>query len=189
MKKILIAISDDFVRKVYSRVFKDERFEVLETKNGKEALDLVKREMPDIILADVYLLEIGGLEILEYLKKDISTQKIPVIIFAQSEKEGDRRKAIELEARDFIVGVLNSPPEVVSRIKAHLGEEKSYRFSVDKNVKEIKELAVDLKYGPNLVCANCGAPLQLFLIRDLSRGKNYFKVSFVCPKCYQNTTE
>jgi DNA-binding response OmpR family regulator len=184
MKKILIAITDDFTRKVYSKVFSDENFKVLETKSGKEALDLAKKEIPDITLADVSLSEIDGLELLKSLKKETLTQKIPVIIFTQTEREGDKIKAIELEARDFIVGILIPPPEVVLKVKVHLGEEKTYQLVVDRESKEVQDLAKDLGYDPNLLCSRCKAPIRLFLIRDLSRGKNYFKASFICPECH-----
>jgi len=184
MKKILIAIDDDFIRMVYSRIFADEKFEVLKTKSGKEALDLAKKEMPDIILADVSLSEIGGLELLEALKKETLTKRIPIVIFAQSEKGEDRKKAMELEAKDFIVGILMSPPEVLLRVKAHLGEEKTYQLAIGRDLKEVKDLARDLGYHPNLLCPKCNIPLHLFLIRDLTKGKNYFKVSFICPRCH-----
>ena len=183
MKKILIAINDDFTREVYSKIFRDTKFEVLETKDGKEALNLAKKEKPDIILADVALPEIGGLELLETLKEDTLTRRIPVIIFTQSERTEDRERAIELEAKDFLVGVLISPREVVLKVKAHLGEQKSYQIPINKDLDEVKELAMDLGYAPTLTCPKCGSSLQLFLIRDLSKGKNYFKVSFICPKC------
>ena len=183
MKKILIAIEDDFTRRVYSKIFADEKLEVLETKSGKEALDLAKKETLDIILADVSLSEIGGLELLESLKKETLTQRIPIIIFTQSEREGDRKKAMELEAKDFIVGILMSPPEVLLRVKSHSGEEKSYQLAINKDLKEAKDLAKDLGYNPNLMCPKCDGSLHLFLVRDFTKGKNYFKVSFICPKC------
>ena len=183
MKKILIAIDNNFIREVYSKVFADEKLDVLETKSGKEALDLAKKETPDIILADASLSEMGGLELLESLKKETLTKKIPIIIFTQSEREGDRKKAMELEAKDFIVGDLMPPLEVLLRVKTHLGEEKTYQLAISKDLKEAKDLAKDLEYNPNLICPKCNTPLHLFLIRDFTKGRNYFKISFICPRC------
>ena len=96
MKKIIIAINNDFIRETYLEVFKGEGFEVLQTKNGKEILNLAKEEKPDLIIIDIDLPEIGGFEILEIIKKEEATQKIPVIIFTQIEKKENRMKAIEL---------------------------------------------------------------------------------------------
>ena len=183
MKKILIAISDDFTRYVYSQVFREEKFEVLETRSGKETLNLAKSEKPDIILADILLLEIGGLELLKTLREEPLTKKIPVVIFTQLEKEGDKLKAMDLGAKDFIVGTFTPPLEAVLRIKIALGEEKTYRLTIPENLVVVQELAKDLGYNPSLKCLKCGNLLSLFLIKDLSKGKNYFKISFICPKC------
>lgn len=182
-KKILIAIKDDFTRKVYSRVFQEEKFKVLETENGKKALALAKEEAPDIILADVSLSELGGLELIKALKKEPSTQGIPVMVFAQVGRKEDNLKVIELKAKDFIVGVLTSPLDVVLRAKMHLGEQKAYHLKVLKEDNEIKELAKDLGYRTTLTCPHCGSLLFLFLTRDLNKGKDYFKVSFICSQC------
>jgi len=103
MKKILLAIYDDFTRKIYVELFQKERLEVLETNNGKEALNLAIKEIPDIILVDIFLSEIKGFELVGLLRKEAVTQKIPIIIFAQIEKKEDRLKAMELGAKDFIV--------------------------------------------------------------------------------------
>ncbi|GAI86677.1 unnamed protein product [marine sediment metagenome] len=88
MKKILIAIDNDFMRETYSEVFKAEDFEVLKTKNGKEVLDMAKQMKPDIIIADIELSEMEGFRVLEAIKKDPDIKDIPVIIFAHSKSWG-----------------------------------------------------------------------------------------------------
>ena len=168
MKKILIAIKNDFSRETYAEVFKEEDFEVLKTKNGKDALDLAQREIPDIVLADVELPEIEGFKLLEALKKKSSTQKIPVIIFSQIEKGTDRMKAMEMEAKDYLVSATTTSLEVVRRVKIALGEQKSYRIFPQKNVYNAKELITDLGYPYDFKCYNCGSVLVFHLIRDLS---------------------
>jgi PleD family two-component response regulator len=182
-KKILIAIKNDFYQKVYSQIFQEEGFEVLKTDNGNEAFYLAKKEIPDLILADVSLSEIGGFELMRLLKEEATTKRIPVMIFAQIESMEDKSQAMELEARDFIVGISVPSPEVVLRAKIILGEQKTYRIPIPKDLIEGKELAKDLGYSPTLTCPRCNSPLVLFLMRDLSKGKNYFKVSFICPRC------
>ncbi len=71
MRKILIAVNNEFIRETYSEVFKAENFEVFRARDGKEALDLVKKEKPDIIIADIALSEMGGFELLEELGAEI----------------------------------------------------------------------------------------------------------------------
>ena len=83
MKKILIAVDNDFARETYSQVFKEKNFEVFAEKDGKKAFDLAKKEKPDVILADVALSKMSGFELLQGLRKEKSCEKISVIIFSQ----------------------------------------------------------------------------------------------------------
>ncbi len=183
MKKILIAIKDDFMRETYLEVFQKEGFTVLKTDKGKTAKDLAVKEKPDIILADIGLSEIGGFELLKTLKEETSTEKIPVIIFAQFEKKEDRIKAIELEAKDLIAAASVSPAEVVRKVKIALGEQRSYRISILKDLHDARELITDLGYSYDFKCPKCGSDLSLCLIRDLSKGEKYFILSVICPEC------
>ncbi len=183
MKKILIAIDNDFVRETYSEVFKEDNFEALATKKGKEAIDLAKSELPDIIIADIALSEIGGFKLIETLREEDLTKEIPVIIFSQIEKEKDRARAMELEAKDFITAVAVTPIEAIRRVKIALGEQKSYKIFPTKNLYNAKELITDLGYTYDFKCSECGNDLVFYLIRDLSKGEKYFIVSVICPEC------
>jgi len=183
MKKILIAIDNDFIREAYEEVFKKEDFKVFITKDGKEALKIAKEENPDVVLADVLLSKIGGLELLEEIKKDEATKGIPVIVYAQIERTKDKKKAIELEAKDFITAAGVSPKEVIRKVKIVLGEQRTYKIGVQKTNLDLKKLAKDLGYDSKLKCEKCGGDIALYLMRDLSMGEKHFIVSFVCPNC------
>ena len=183
MKKILVAIKNDFIRGAYVEIFRREELEVFETKNGKGALDLIKKVRPDIALVDVFLPEMGGFKILEELKKEGLTKEIPVVIFDQLEKKQDRERAMNLEAKDFVAAANTTPAEITRRIKIILGEQKSYRIDISKNLEQFEELMKDLDLDPKGKCQKCGAKLTLYLVRDLSAGENHFIVSFICPNC------
>ncbi len=180
--KILIAVDNDFIREAYYEVLTKENFSVLETKDGKEALSLIKKEKPDAVLLDVLLSEMGGFEVMEAMKKDEDIAQIPVIIFAQLERREDKLKAMELEAKDFISAANVSPVEVIRRIKILLGAQKSYTIE-PKKTEDLEELVKDLGGDAQLKCSKCGKDKKIHLIRDLSRGQNEFILSFVCPKC------
>lgn len=183
MKKIIIAIDNDFTRETYGKVFVGENFEVLKTKQGEKALALAKKEKPDIIIADIALSELGGFELLKTFKQDLLTKQIPVIIFAQFEKKQDRMKAMEFEAKDFIDAAQTTPAEAVRKVKIALGEQKSYRVSLQKNLYNAKELITDLGYTYDFKCPDCGGDFVFHLIRDLTRGEKYFILSVICPEC------
>jgi len=184
MPKILLAIYDDILRRAYKEVLEEEKLEVLETNNGMKAIDLAFAERPDIVLADVFLLAKNGFEVLKTLQESESTKKIPVLIFSQVGRESEKVQAMELGAKDFIIGSLTLPRELAAKIKIHLGFQKSYQILIDeRNAKVAKELRVDMGYSPDYNCPRCGTPMNLFLLRDLSKGKDYFKLSFSCPAC------
>jgi DNA-binding response OmpR family regulator len=178
MKKILIAIDKDFLREAYKEVFKTGGFKVLTAKNGKEALDSVKKEKVDLILADVSLDEIDGFELFKKIKRE--KKGTSVIIMDQYENKENRKKAMDMEAKDFITFSSASPNEILRRIKIILGEQKSYRIKIS-NIEEAKDLYKDMGYNNDLKCSKCGADLELNLIRDLSTGSSHFVVSFACP--------
>ena len=64
-----------------------------------------------------------------------------------------------------------------------MGEQKSYRIAIYKNLYNAKELITDFGYIYDLKCPQCASDMILYLIRDLSMGENYFKASFICPEC------
>lgn len=114
MKKILLAIDDDLLRKVYARVLKMANFEIFSAQREKEIFDILKKEKPDLILIDAALDGVRGLEILKKIKKKID---LPTIFFAAFEEEGLREKATELDILDFIIGSEISPKDLVLKIK------------------------------------------------------------------------
>ncbi len=181
-KKILIAINNDFTRDVFSKNFIGGDFEITTASNGKEALLKSKEIIPDIIIADVSLNEINGFELTELLKKEETTKRIPILIYSRSGSSEHRKKAINLEAKDFINGLSDSPKQAVLRVNVHLGKQKSYLIEPSKSsLKKTKELADDIE--KNLKCSSCGNNKSIYLMRNLNAGENDFKLSFVCLNC------
>ena len=183
MKKIIIAIKNDFIRETYLEVFQRSNFHVIQSKSGNDVLSLVNKEKPDAIIADVELDDINGFELIKKLREKKTNSRIPVIIFAQIEREDQKNKAIDLEAKDFIVGTNITPAEAVRKIRIILGEQKSYTLVPQKNLYGAKDLITDLGFDYSFKCPFCGSDLAFLLIRDFSRGEKYFIVSVVCPKC------
>lgn len=180
--KILIAIRDEFLSRIYVDFFREEGFSVSVANRDDEVISLILKEMPDVILLDVSFAERDEFKILKELKNNASTRKIPIVLISHHEEERYRKKAVEFEVKDFLVGEYSSPLLIFRRIRTHLGGERSYRLSVDVESEAVKELADDLDYQ-SLKCAKCAGDMEMNLIRDLSKGPNYFKVSFICPVC------
>jgi CheY-like chemotaxis protein len=189
MKKILIALGkqvlrkEAFKRESYLEHFREKGFKVLFAKDGWEALEIIRKKMPDLIIADIHLPKIGGLELMKLLRRDEKTKRIPVMIYSELGLEREREKALDLMALDFISGVKDSPSRVVAKVRSYFGEQRSYLILLQPDLEEAKRLAQDLGYRKKLTCISCKSPLSLQLLRDLSAGEKHFIVSFVCPKC------
>ncbi len=115
--KILLAEDDKFISLAYKDGLSRAGYTVIHAENGKKALDLVKKEVPDIILLDVIMPEMNGFEVLEELKKIPKIKKIPVVILSNLGQESDIQKGQELGATDYMIKSNYSLGEVVDKIK------------------------------------------------------------------------
>jgi len=98
---------------------KKEGFKVIDARDGEDALDLAVRQYPDIILLDLMLPGMDGLEVCRALKKEAKTASIPIIMLTAKSQESDKVVGLELGADDYITKPF-SPRELIARIKAVL---------------------------------------------------------------------
>ncbi len=116
---ILIAEDEALVLKMLSYRLQKEGYTVLTANDGKQALDYLRTNTPDLVITDLMMPYHSGLEILEYVKKSIYT-RVPVIVLSASGQEQTVLKAFSLGADDFALKPF-SPNELVSRVRRHLG--------------------------------------------------------------------
>ena len=91
-------------------------YEVLVADNGREALQKARATMPNLILLDVMLPEMDGLEVCKSLRRDLATSAIPIIMLTARAAEMDRVLGLELGAGDYITKPF-SPRELILRVK------------------------------------------------------------------------
>jgi len=118
-EKILIVEDDKDIIKILEYNLKKEGFRVLDARDGEDALDLAVREHPDLIILDLMLPGVDGLEVCKSLKKEGKTSLIPVIMLTAKGQESDKVIGLELGADDYITKPF-SPRELIARIKAVL---------------------------------------------------------------------
>ncbi len=88
-KKVLVIDDEVLIREVVKATLVNSNFEAVTLESPKEAEAVIRKTKPDLILMDLYMPELNGLEILKRLKKDPETAKIPVIIFSGSQERAD----------------------------------------------------------------------------------------------------
>jgi len=102
MAKILVAEDEPSLYKLLEFRLNSLGHEILLATDGKQALALVKSERPDLVLLDVMMPVMGGIEVLCTLKEDESTKNIPVIMLSAKGQEKDVFIGLERGADDYI---------------------------------------------------------------------------------------
>lgn len=115
-KRVLVVDDEETVREVVAAYLDREGFEVTQAADGDAALKMIEREDPDLIVLDIMLPGIDGLNILNAMRPTVST---PVILLTARADATDRILGLEMGADDYVVKPF-SPREVVARVKAVL---------------------------------------------------------------------
>ena len=115
---ILVVDDEASVVEVVSLYLKREGFSVRSARDGRQALAAIRDRLPDLLILDLMLPKIDGIEIMHRLK-DEQTTDVPVIMLTARGQETDRIYGLELGADDYVVKPF-SPAELVARVKAVL---------------------------------------------------------------------
>lgn len=137
MPRILIIEDDPLMTRLYQKVFKFEKYDVDVASNGKLGLEKVKAIKPTLILLDIMMPEMNGLEVLAVLKADEETKKIPVVVLTNLAGTQDAETALAKGAVRYIIKSEHEPKEIVKIIKGILaGYTRDKVPEVSKEEKE-----------------------------------------------------
>ena len=120
MAKILVVEDDALISRMYQKVFESEGYEVFMAVDGQIGLDLARTKKPTIILLDIMMPKLNGLQMLQQLKADPDIAKIPVIVLTNLSGAQDAERALELGAVRYIVKSEHKPKEVFDIVKGIL---------------------------------------------------------------------
>ncbi len=118
-EKILIVDDEEDILELVGYNLAREGYKIINALSGEEALRLSRSEMPNLIILDLMLPGIDGLEVLKRLKKDLKTINIPTILLTAKGEESDIVAGLELGADDYITKPF-SPQILLARIRAVL---------------------------------------------------------------------
>ena len=116
---VLLLVDDEPTNLRVLRTVLQEQYRLLFAKSGEEALQLVQKEQPDLILLDVMMPGLTGFDVCARLKANPATSAIPVIFVTALKDEMDETKGFEVGAVDYITKPI-SPAVVRARVKTHL---------------------------------------------------------------------
>ncbi|HEY63981.1 MAG TPA: response regulator transcription factor [Caldilineae bacterium] len=115
-KKILVVDDEWKILQVVSAYLKQAGFDVVTARDGQAALDVFRHEKPDLVILDLMLPGLDGLDVCRMIRRESS---VPIIMLTARAEEVDRLIGLELGADDYVVKPF-SPREVVARVKAVL---------------------------------------------------------------------
>lgn len=111
-RKILLIEDDFFIRDLYNRILGQVGFEMILAEDGIQGLELSKVK-PDLILLDIMLPKMNGLEVLKRIKEAPDTAKIPVLLLTNLGQAEIVKKAFELGASGYLLKLDTSPAQLV----------------------------------------------------------------------------
>ena len=115
-KTILLVEDDLFVRDLYVRTLEKSNYNVVTAVDGQEGIDKSKSAGPDLILLDIMLPKVNGIDVLRSIKAEKNTKSIPVFLLTNLGQEGIIREAFNIGASGYFLKARLLPQEVVDHV-------------------------------------------------------------------------
>jgi len=117
MAKVLIIEDDPLMSRMYQKIFSFGKYEVETAGDGEEGLEKVNASTPTIILLDVMMPKMNGLQVLEKLKANPATKTIPVVMLTNLAGQQDAEAALAKGAVKYIIKSEHEPEEVFDMVQ------------------------------------------------------------------------
>ena len=189
-KNILVVEDDLDIRELISFNLQNEGHQVFEAKDGEAGIDKAREKLPDLILLDLMLPGIQGLDVCRVIKSDQETKETPIIMVTALGQEEDIVKGLETGADDYItkpfsIKVLIARVNAVLKRSIEVGEDKSKDILINginiktrsREVRVNENLINDLTFSEfqilYLLAGHPGWVFTRYQIIDKIRGDNY----------------
>ena len=120
MKKILIIEDEKILREMYEERFKQEGFSIISAEDGIEALKIIKKKKPDLILLDILLPKKNGIDFLKEYRQTAEFSSIPVVAFSNFDDPDTKKEAKSLGVKDYLIKSNHTPKEILMKLQKYL---------------------------------------------------------------------
>ena len=127
-KKILVIDDSELIQRLIADILGEEGYEVYSAYSGEEGLEKVARMKPDLIILDIVMSGLTGLEVCRILRADVSNNLTPIIMLTAQVSEDDKLIGLELGADDYIMKPFNNR-ELISRVRNTLVRIERNRYA------------------------------------------------------------
>ena len=139
-KRILLAEDEEPLRDFISRNLRARGFEVLEASNGLEAMAMWQRENPHLLILDIMMPRMDGLEVCRRVREDSA---VPIIVLTALDAEHDKVTALDLGADDYLTKPFGVE-ELLARVRAVLRRTQGEAITPVEGIKKYGDLQIDL---------------------------------------------
>lgn len=149
MKKIFFIDTDVSLTRLYATLLNIDGIRTVAINSGLEAIRRLSVEKPDLVVLDLYMPDVDGVEVFRFIRGEESLKELPVIIFSQGDIKSLIEKANSLEAQNILVKGQCKPKELVDEIKAVLAgqaefeEEQQEGSALDTATTHLAEIDPD----------------------------------------------
>jgi two-component system phosphate regulon response regulator PhoB len=126
MERVLIVDDDPDIVRLVGYNLKQASFDVVTAGTGRKALEIVQKQPPDLIILDLMLPDVDGMEVCRALRQHETSRRIPIIMLTARSEEIDRVIGFELGADDYVMKPF-SPRELILRVKSILRRSRDER--------------------------------------------------------------
>lgn len=190
-KRVLVVEDTELLRRMYRDRLLQDGYVVEDAADGVAALALIRDRSFDLILLDLIMPRMGGIQVLEAVKLDPRTQSIPVVVLTNLGEEETIERAVSLGAVDYLIKNETRPADVAEKVRLILqsyktGDQETASFVVypQPGVGDIDKLVEHAALKRRLWCPACESELALELVPDAKRA-GWYSAQFVCPSCHR----
>jgi DNA-binding response OmpR family regulator len=116
---VLVVEDDPVILRLLEVNFELEGYRVLVAHDGAEGIEVARAERPDVVISDIMMPKVSGIELVEALKADAATSAIPVILLSAKAQTGDLKAGMDAGADDYVTKPFE-PLDLIDRVNALL---------------------------------------------------------------------
>lgn len=185
---VLVVEDTDLLRRMYVDRLNIDGFRVLSAADGLEALSILRNETPDLVLLDLVMPKMGGVEVLERLQSDARFRAIPVLVLSNLGQDADMRRCVELGACDYLIKNDARPADISAKIQSILtgtSDDSSvpvYRLQIRDHVADSDRFTADAALSRRFWCPACEVEL-VFELTPLPDVPGHYDAHLACMMC------
>ncbi|KAF0208100.1 MAG: adenylate [Actinobacteria bacterium] len=188
-ERILVVEDTELLRRIYHDKLVQEGYQVLTAGDGLEALAVLRAHPMDLVLLDLIMPRMGGLDVLENMKADPRTSSIPVVILTNLGEESAIGRAVELGAADYLIKNSAKPADVAEKIRLVLDSlgigvvcGTTFNLVIKDREGDAECFIADAKLPRRFWCPACEVELNVEMVPNASR-PGWYDAHVICPKC------